>query len=772
MKENRNTIDDLLNGALNNLYIASNSRKKTKYTLADALKHKHLGDERTKVIIDTFSFLSKSPLQNNDYYKYFIAYANNGIKLNTGYFKHDLDKLNGYYKKFDDDKLNVFNVRKYNEYVLYISLKLFGCYTLADDEVFNVTTTDSREYNPLSSIPSVLRGELPFKVKEYDIKKAFPTFIDIELNTDHRHTAYDVINKKNFASALNSHNESNYSLTDARNTLKKVYGDKTNEVLTDKRYNEHGKVFKDFTKYEHDYIQTFVKSNQLECFARLHDGVFVLDRVEVENINFDKVEFAIKKCIKPKVINNKTLFYSFDYSGKVILTPTSISDFLEQEKFIRITSADDKVQLLKNNNNVIDYFNHKTDTVSFLENKIIEIDKTLVKDAIARHNTSTIAQSFSLLKTKELNYYKDTKNSFGLPFKNGFIHFDNLDKFELKNKSYDEVNGFFAKHDVQEKTFIYTDEIGDFERFICRVASGIKEFNPNSSEFISLCSIIGYLGTNYKDPSFTKAIVFTDDGANSQDRNGGRGKTAVIKALTKFVNCIIKGGKEFDPSYNHCFAELKSAIVLYAIDDVPAGHDFNANYTAITGEISPQPKGGTAFNIPFSDTPKFVYTTNYIFRLNKSDSSTVRRFTEFKFKPYYSIDLTPKDEFGCLFFDDWNSKEWNKFYSFVFRCVYLFKTTGLNEQDYDKEQDNYKATFNDINEVAMETILKVLTKRKEKFNATDIMREYHKLDYYLNKEGFINSKNANRLVGVFIDANNWLHGYKFKPRDKKWTFEG
>jgi hypothetical protein len=768
MGATKNTINLLLKDALTELYKASNSRKKKEYTLNDALEHKHLGSERTKVIIDAFSFLAKEPLLKNDYYKYFNAYAGSGIKLNPEYFKHDLEKLNDYYKKFDDKKLKPFNIQKYREYVVYISLKLYGCYLPTDDKIFNISNNGNREYNPLTSVPSVIRGELPFKVKEYDIKQAFPTFIDIELKSDYRQKVYNTISKKEFAIALNSHIDSNVSLEDAKKTLQKVYSNRVDEVLTLERFNERGKAFNDFIEYEQEYINEFVKSNDLKNFARLHDGVFVLDTINVVNTKFDKVEFAIKECIKPKVINKKVLFYEFDYSGKVILTPTGISDFLKQENFIRITSTDDKIQLLENSNNVIDYFNHKTNIVSFLERKIVEVDKTAVKDAIARHNFSTIAQSFSLIPPSKLEYYKDKKNSFGLPFKNGFIYFDSLDKMELKTKPYKEVKGFFAPHTVQDKTFTYTDEIGDFETFLFRVSTGLKDYDKNNSDFKSLCSIVGYCSTSYKKPNDNPIIILTDEGANETNRKGRRGKSLVTLAIGNVTKKITKTNKDFQPNYLHNYADLDKSYNFYVIDDVSAGFSFNDLYTESTGSISVQPKGKAAFEIDFEDTPKFLVTTNYIFRLNKDDASSVARFVELKFKPYYSIKHTPVMEFGGLFFDDWDATEWNKFYSFIYRCVFDYLKNGLKKIDYNKEDDNFNATFNDANEYLMNDILKRITKDNEAFKVSDVLEQLRLYDRALTSDNFIHKNNAKRLIDLFIESNKGFQHYEYVKRFKEW----
>lgn len=764
-----NTYKTLLQSALEDLYNKSKSRKQTEYTLTDAVKHKHLGSQRTTTIIEACEFINTNPLRNNDYFKYVDAYINYNTKLDTNYFKHDLKKLNEYYRKYDELKQNPFEKNKYNEYVLYISLKLLGGYNPAiDDELFNVIIKDNREYSPLTKIPSVLRGELHFKVKEYDIKRAFPTFIDIELETDYSSIVYDIISKKDFAIAINSHNESKLSIKDAKAKLKPIYGNRVDEVITESRFNERGKAFRDLSYYELEYINKFVKSNEIGNFARLHDGIFVLENVECKNLTFDKVEFSIKECVKPKITNKVALFYEFDDKGCVILTPTGVSDFLKQEKFVRITNPDDKIQLLKNNNNVIDYFNYKTDIVSFLEKKIIEADKTAVKDAIARHNYSTIAQSYLLIQPTVLEYYKDDKKRFGLPFKNGFVYFDCLDKLALKSKPYSEIKGFFTPHNIQNIEFKYTDEIGDFERFICRASTGIKEYNAGAIEFQSLCSIIGYLSNTYKKPNENPIIVFTDEGANEENRNGRRGKSLVTMGLGNVMKKIVKGGNEFDASYRHNFAELDKSHNLYVIDDAPAGFVYNDLYTVATGGISIQPKGSKAVELDFKDTPKFVVTTNYIFRLNKDDASSVARFIEFKFKPYYSNEHRPENEFKKLFFDEWDANEWNKFYSFIFRSVFEYLKNGITRIDYNKDIDNYNATFSDHKEDAISMILDEITVLNRPFTVSDFLKAYNLLDRSIVNEKYFNHKNCKTYIDTFIKGNEKYRNYKYNQRLKKW----
>lgn len=749
--------------------------KKLEFTYYDAVKYQSNGTKRSKAIIEAIEFLNSNPLNENDYYKYLNAYSKNKVRLNEKYFRHDLSKLEKYYKVADQrEGNNPFSKTNYDNYVLFMFLKLYGHYLESDDELFNVKIVDNREYNPLTKIPSVLRGCLPFEVKEYDIKRAFPTFIDIELDSEFRHSVYEEIEKSNFAMFLNSNSESKVSIEDARKGLFPIYKKRVNEVLTEERYNERGKLFKDLTKYEKQYIDSFISENNLVNYVRLHDGIFVLKDVECKITEFETVHFSIKESIKPKIESNILSFYAINPFGEVETSPSMYADFLKQEKFFRISTSDDKIQISKNSNNVVDFFNHKTDMVSFLNSEINEGNDRFVRDKIARDNNTTIMQSYALLEPIELNYYKDTKESFGLSFKNGFFYFDDKDKFEIKSKPYNEVKGFFTPHPIQKSEFSYTDEVGNFELFIQRISTGLKDVDKSNEEQIktvnSFISMIGYLCHNYK-PFESPCIVLTDEGANDENRNGRRGKSLIYIALKEILKLIVKGDKEFDANYTFNFADLDKSFSLYVLDDVPCNFNYNSLYTQITGGINAQKKGSKAEMIDREDSPKFLITSNYLFRCDEKDASTVARFCEFKVKPYYNVSFTPKDEFKQTFFEDWDSLEWNKFYSFIFRCVRYYLVNGLRRIHYDKTEDNFKALFgsSDVKLSEMERIIDVLINHRKQtsFNVSEFLNVYQSFENPLRNEKLFSSKNAKNLIGQYI-INSIHKDFIYSNRIKRW----
>ncbi len=748
--------------------------KKLEFTYSDAVKYQSNGTKRSKAIIEAVLFLHSNPLNKNDYYKYLNAYSKSKVRLSEKYFRHDKDKLEKYYKVADQrEGNNPFSKTNYENYVLFMFLKLYGHYLESDDKLFNVQIKDFREYNPLSKIPSVLRGCLPFEVKEYDIKRAFPTFIDIELNTEFRHTVYELIDKSNFAMFLNSNSESKVTIEEARKGLFPIYKERVNEVVTDERYKEKGKLFKDLTKYEKQYIDRFVSENNLVNYVRLHDGIFVLKNVECKKVEFETVHFSIKESIKPKIENDILSFYFINDKDEVGTSPSMYSDFLKQEKFIRISTPDDKIQLLKNSNNVVDFFNHKTDIVSFLEQEINEACDDDVRNKLARDNNNVLMQSYTLLEPIPLIYYKDNKERFGLPFKNGFFYFDNKEKFEIKSKPYNEVNGFFTPHPIQKKEFSYTDEVGNFELFIQRIATGLKDFDKSNEEQKSIVnsfnSMIGFLCHNYK-PVESPCIILTDEGANDENRNGRRGKSMIFDAIQYVIKLMKKGGKEFNPEYDFCFNDLDKSYNLFVIDDVLCNFNFNSLYTQITGGINAQKKGGKAEMIEREDSPKFLITSNYLFRCDVNDASTVARFCEFKVKPYYKVGFSPKDEFKQMFFEDWREIEWNKFYSYVFRCVRYYLVNGLERIQYDKTEDNFKALFNsDAKLSEMERIIDVLInhKKQSSFSVGEFLAVYNDNNNPLRNEKMYNHFNTKELVNNYL--NKSIHkDFIYVQRDKRW----
>jgi hypothetical protein len=267
-------------------------------------------------------------------------------------------------------------------------------------------------------------------------------------------------------------------------------------------------------------------------------------------------------------------------------------------------------------------------------------------------------------------------------------------------------------------------------------------------------------------------IIFTDEGANDENRNGGRGKTMITKALAEVQTVLLKGANEFESGYRHVYDDLERKHNIYIIDDVPAGFKYDDLYTNILGGINCQRKGSRAELIEFEQTPKFVITTNWVIRYDENNGSTNRRFLEYKFSDYYNQNKTPLDDFGCTFFEDWNEMEWNRFYSFVYRCVTLFFKEGLKQIQYNKNRDNYLAHFNNVVTLQeFERIIGILINEYEEFTVSDFLKIYYHFENTLKFLNLFNKNNVKKLIDVWLKSNHLKNPeitIHYKQSGRKW----
>lgn len=748
---------------------ATGSRKQN-FHFSDAMNRSgnKTRTELDKIMISYLDFLETNPLMGNDYFKYVNSYKK-GKELNPKYFRHDLKKLREYYKKSDENKeYNPFSKQQYERYVLYMMLKFSGLYLDEYDGMFKVSKKESREYNPITNIPSVLRQYLPFQIKEYDIAQAYPTFLFLDLNIK-PFDVYSQIDKRLFNITLNTHHENKGATIEAvRSKLKPIYKERVDEVMTDERFNNRGQMFRDLAKYEAEYIQKFVDANKLKKYVRLHDGVVTLEQTQCDVLEFGIVKFKTKEFLQPEQLSNIVNFYGFDEEGKLKTTPVTYSRFFEQENFIRITrEGHDHLTILKNENRIVTPINHKTDLVPYLKENINEFDSALLEDRIARDATSVIQQSLQLLTPIPLQYHRDTKTTCDIPFKNGVARIT-TDGMGLV--SYSDIDGFFTKHTTQQHEISFVDvdnEPSDFRDFLILACTGTDGNFDEAQEdaIMAFCSMFGYLISNYKNPAFNPAIILSDEGADGENRNGGRGKSLVQRALSYFRPSIEKGGNAYDPNYTHVHADLKKEHDLYLLDDVPSNFNYNALYTHITGSIDAQRKGMTAETISFEDAPKFVISTNWAVRYDAEATSTNRRFKEYKFSDFWNINNTPDTYFGKSFFTDWDADEWNAFYNFGFFCVQHYLKNGLQAIEYDKKADNFRAYFyNDSMLEEMARILDLLDSQ-DSFSVTEFINHHQSSDVYRYKPEFT-IRNAKKYIDTFIEFEKLP--YLYSQRVRKW----
>lgn len=292
---------------------------------------------------------------------------------------------------------------------------------------------------------------------------------------------------------------------------------------------------------------------------------------------------------------------------------------------------------------------------------------------------------------------RDTKDNSFIFFQNGYLEItaESVGKLEPYEKlEFLVYESDILKYEYEEKP--YHDF--DFVKFCINVC------NEDLTRLKFLMTSIGYMLHTYKDPLNAKSIVLVDEGSNPDESNGGTGKSLISKAISKIRPTVFQDGKRFGKNnIRFLYQDVKESTKILAIDDIDRYFNWAFLFSAITAGIQVEQKGLQPFIIDFDQSPKILITTNYMVRQN--DESTKRRFVEIELFPHYSSTHSPADEFEKAFFNDWDSNDWNMFFSFMADCLRIYLSEGIQKVQTEKAVESKIATMtcNEFAEFAKET---------------------------------------------------------------------
>lgn len=278
---------------------------------------------------------------------------------------------------------------------------------------------------------------------------------------------------------------------------------------------------------------------------------------------------------------------------------------------------------------------------------------------------------FEFFDRADLEFLKDTKSEGFFPFKNGVVV---VSKDSVVLKSYGELGKVVWKTQVIDHFVIIEQDIElakiEYFRFIERISDN------DSDRYIYALGLIGYLLHNYKDPSRPFSVILAEE-TEKEANGGGTGKGIFVKALGYLLNIVRVDGKNFKFDKSFAFQRVDLDTRILAIEDTRRNVDFEGFYSIITEGITVEKKNKDELFIPYKDSPKVMFTTNYT--IPNSGNHAKRRQKVLEFSGYFGPTRTPEDEFGHKLFDDWDKDEWNRFYNLMFESVKGYLDFGVQE---------------------------------------------------------------------------------------------
>jgi hypothetical protein len=192
-------------------------------------------------------------------------------------------------------------------------------------------------------------------------------------------------------------------------------------------------------------------------------------------------------------------------------------------------------------------------------------------------------------------------------------------------------------------------------------------------------STIGFLMHGHKNLSYCPAVILNDE-VISDNPEGGTGKGIFMNALSHMKKLVTIDGKAFAFERTFAYQLVSADTQILCFDDVKKYFDFERLFSVVTEGLTLEKKNKDAIKIPFSKSPKIAITTNYA--IKGAGNSFARRKWELELYQHYSKSFTPQDEFGRLFFGDWDDDEWCLFDNYMIGCLQIYLQKGLIQSEF------------------------------------------------------------------------------------------
>lgn len=429
--------------------------------------------------------------------------------------------------------------------------------------------------------------------------------------------------------------------------------------------------------------QQFNSKIEREVFKRKQDGMDKPQLIQylrnAENLNHAEATDMIDSL--EKQWGEKLLtFWDIDRNGKISINRSRMMTFLSQTGGFYIYFYD-KTSTLFKLVRVADGFIEETSTQQvkeFIKNYILSLPDTfdggigredLLEIVLKGSGTYFTEQFFEFFDEIKPDFLKSTQHTNYFPFRNGIVV---VDKKGISIKSYGEL----GKTVWKSRVIPFDIEIDkDLEPQLCEYFRFIQCVSGNEGERLLYCmQLIGYLLHSYKDASKPYAVILAEETENDKD-GGGTGKGIFVKALSYLIRTVKLDGKNFKIDKTFALQRVSLDTQLISIEDCDKGLDFEKFNSQITEGSVVEKKNKDELFIDYKDSPKFIFSTNYM--LNLKGNHGKRRSRVFEFSPFFGPGRTPLDHFGRLMFDDWDEDEWSRFYNFMFVCVQEYLDHGL-----------------------------------------------------------------------------------------------
>ena len=433
------------------------------------------------------------------------------------------------------------------------------------------------------------------------------------------------------------------------------------------------------------------------------------------------------------------IFWDVSDKGSISLNDYKFKLFLENRGFYKVQLNEKEFTFVKVYNNIINEIN-ETNIKDFVLNYVVEIDMK-VYNFFAKSTNKFTENYLNQLATKELSMVRDTPNESFLFFKNKVVK---VTKQKVDFIDYINIGGFVWERNIIKHDFDLSNRKSDYDQFIGNISNG------DSKRKITLECAIGYLLNSYKKQDEGIAVILYDETLNDNP-SGRTGKTLVADAIGQLRKLQTLNGKEFDNKGNFPYDTVSLDDNVICFDDMERTFKFETLFSIITGDLTLKKKFQQPIVIPYQQSPKLLFTSNYI--LSGVGDSHEDRKLEIELFRHYSKSYKPIHEFGKLFFsNDWLKDEWNAFFNYMINNIQKYFTHGLikSEMTTGKTKKLIANTCEDFYDFCENEFFWNPNKH---YTTKEVLHSYD--DGNREKPARMNMSWFGRWLGMYFDFKGW-----------------
>jgi len=406
------------------------------------------------------------------------------------------------------------------------------------------------------------------------------------------------------------------------------------------------------------------------------------------------------------IISDKYAFFSVKENGKLIFDDSNFFEFLQKAGFGIVQKAE-TTELVKIENNIV-FKVISTDIKRFIIAYLTTNEDEKALNYVLKNTSIFSTRYLDGLKLVSPKIIRDTEKSAFLPYRNGLVE---ITEYDIKDPvPYEKLEYQVWSHHIIDREFrngVHLNTNPVFWNFLIKLA------NNDQGRLNHLITIIGYSLHNYRSHANTRAIIINDETV-SENPEGGSGKSLFALALGKIRNLVLKDGKSFTPKKSFGWSDIDETVDLVLIDETSKDFSFEDLFSVISLGIPVERKNRDGYYLPIEKSPLFIITSNNI--VAGYSGSFKRRQYNVDIHQYFNAKWT--DEFGHLFFSDWDEEEWAKFDLFMASCIQFYLANGVIEpREIDqKKKDSIRAT----NSIFVEWLDEIISELNG-FNSTTIL---------------------------------------------------